>query len=79
MRSAPRAAGALLPRLATGEQFGCYALDRARRRLRHRRIRRAPSATATAGPHGTKTWITNGGFADAVIVFARTGGAGAGA
>src|SRR6185295_773002 len=28
--------------------------------------------------HGTKTWITNGGFADAVIVFARTGGAGPG-
>ena len=69
----------LLPPLASGEQLGCYALtepdagsDTASIRLRAERD----------GDdwllHGTKTWITNGGFADAVIVFARTGGAGAG-
>ena len=69
----------MLPPLASGEQLGCYALtepdagsDTASIRLRAERD----------GDdwllHGTKTWITNGGFADAVIVFARTGGAGAG-
>ena len=68
----------MLPPLASGEQLGCYALtepdagsDTASIRLRAERD----------GDdwllHGTKTWITNGGFADAVIVFARTGGAGA--
>ena len=75
----PEQQARLLPPLASGEQLGCYALtepdagsDTASIRLRAERD----------GDdwllHGTKTWITNGGFADAVIVFARTGGAGAG-
>ena len=66
-------------RLATGEQLGCYALtepdagsDTASIRLRAERDGDGWLL------RGTKTWITNGGFADAVIVFARTGGAGAG-
>jgi alkylation response protein AidB-like acyl-CoA dehydrogenase len=68
----------LLPALATGEELGCYALTE-------------PGAGSDPGGletraerdgddwllHGTKTWITNGGFADAIIVFARTGGPGA--
>ena len=73
----PEQQARMLPPLASGEQLGCYALtepdagsDTASIRLRAERD----------GDdwllHGTKTWITNGGFADAVIVFARTGGAG---
>jgi alkylation response protein AidB-like acyl-CoA dehydrogenase len=69
----------LLPPLASGEQLGCYALtepdagsDTASIRLR---AERDDDAWVL---RGTKTWITNGGFAVAVIVFARTGGRGAG-
>ena len=75
----PEQQARLLPPLASGEQLGCYALtepdagsDTASIRLRAERDGDGWLL------HGTKTWITNGGFADAVIVFARTGGAGAG-
>jgi alkylation response protein AidB-like acyl-CoA dehydrogenase len=75
----PEQQARLLPPLATGEQLGCYALtepdagsDTASIRLRAERDGDGWLL------RGTKTWITNGGFADAVIVFARTGGAGAG-
>ena len=75
----PEQQARLLPPLASGEQLGAYALtepdagsDTASLRMRAERD----------GDdwllHGTKTWISNGGFADAIIVFARTGGAGAG-
>jgi alkylation response protein AidB-like acyl-CoA dehydrogenase len=67
-----------LPRLASGEVLGCYALtepgvgsDTA-------------ALTTRAVPtedgwsiSGAKQWISNGGFADLFIVFARTGGEGA--
>jgi alkylation response protein AidB-like acyl-CoA dehydrogenase len=62
-----------LPRLATGEALGCYALTeegagsdvgsiatRAVRDSEHWRI------------DGSKTWITNGGIADLALLFART-------
>jgi acyl-CoA dehydrogenase len=67
-----------LPRLAAGEIFGAYALtepdagsDTAAMRTR---------ATDQGGEwsiSGAKQWITNGGFADLFVVFARTGGPGA--
>lgn len=67
-----------LPRLAAGDVFGAYALTEPD----------AGSDTAalrtTAAAHdggwsisGSKQWITNGGFADLFVVFARTGGPGA--
>ena len=74
----PEQQARLLPPLASGEQLGAYALtepdagsDTASIRLRADRDGDGWLL------HGTKTWITNGGFADAIIVFARTGGPGA--
>lgn len=67
-----------LPRLATGEVLGCYALtepdvgsDTAALRTR---------AQADGGDWritGAKQWISNGAMAEVFIVFARTGGEGA--
>jgi acyl-CoA dehydrogenase len=74
----PEQQARLLPPLASGEQLGAYALtepdagsDTASIRLR------AERDGDDWVLHGTKTWITNGGFADAIVVFARTGGPGA--
>jgi len=63
-----------LPRLATGELVGCYALT-------EEGAGSDVGAIATAARRdgddwivdGTKTWITNGGFADLALLFARTG------
>lgn len=67
-----------LPALATGEVMGCYALtepdvgsDTAA--LTTRAVAAGDGWTIT----GAKQWISNGGFADLFIVFARTGGEGA--
>jgi alkylation response protein AidB-like acyl-CoA dehydrogenase len=67
-----------LPRLATGEVIGCYALtepeagsDTASLRTRAERDGDAWSIS------GSKQWITNGGIADLFVIFARTGGPGA--
>jgi acyl-CoA dehydrogenase len=67
-----------LPRLATGEVFGAYALtepdagsDTANLRTRAERVDDGWRVS------GAKQWITNGGFADVFVVFARTGGPGA--
>ena len=67
-----------LPRLATGELIGCYALtepeagaDTASLRTRAERSGGGWSIT------GSKQWITNGGIADLFVIFARTGGPGA--
>ncbi len=67
-----------LPRLATGEVFGCYALtepdvgsDAAA--LRTRAVATGDGWEVT----GAKQWISNGGIADLFIIFARTGGEGA--
>jgi acyl-CoA dehydrogenase len=67
-----------LPLLATGELLGAYALTEPDAGSDTANIR----ATAVHDDDGfsvdgTKTWITNGGFADFFILFARTGGAGA--
>lgn len=67
-----------LPRLASGEMLGCYALtepgvgsDTAA--LTTRAVPAGKGWSIT----GAKQWISNGGFADLFIVFARTGGEGA--
>jgi alkylation response protein AidB-like acyl-CoA dehydrogenase len=67
-----------LPRLASGEVLGCYALtepgvgsDTAALTTR------AVPAEGGWSITGAKQWISNGGFADLFIVFARTGGEGA--
>ncbi len=68
---------AFLPRLASGELLGAYALTEPDAGSDTAAIR----ATARRDGDGwridgTKTWITNGGFADFFILFARTGDAG---
>lgn len=66
-----------LPRLCSGEALACFALtepehgsDAASLRTRAERTGAGWSIT------GTKTFITNGTWADVVLVFARTGGPG---
>ena len=68
-----------LPRLASGELIGCYALtepeagsDTASLRTRAERADGGGWSIS-----GSKHWITNGGFADLFVIFARTGGPGA--
>lgn len=64
----------VLPGIASGVSLGAYCLtepdcgsDVAALRTE---IRRDGEVTSL---HGTKTWITNGGFADVLVVFARDG------
>ena len=68
-----------LPRLATGEVLGCYALtepdagsDTAALRTRAERDGDGWRIT------GAKQWISNGALAEVFVIFARTGGEGAG-
>lgn len=67
-----------LPRIASGEALGCYALTEPD----------AGSDTAALGTRavpagdgfditGAKQWISNGALSEVFVVFARTGGAGA--
>jgi len=68
---------AYLPRMCTGEWLGGFALTEAdsgsdAASLRTRAQRRGDSYVLD----GTKQWVTNGGYAKAFIVFARTGGPG---
>ena len=66
-----------LPRLATGELISCYCLSepQAGSDAQNARTR---AALSPDGKHwilnGQKMWITNGGFADLYIVFAKVGG-----
>jgi alkylation response protein AidB-like acyl-CoA dehydrogenase len=69
---------AWLPRLATGEIFGAYALTEPDAGSDTAALR--TSATERDGGwsiSGAKQWITNGGFAELYVLFARTGGPGA--
>ena len=68
---------AYLPRMCAGEWLGGFALTEAdsgsdAASLRTRAQRRGDSYVLD----GTKQWVTNGGYAKAFIVFARTGGPG---
>jgi alkylation response protein AidB-like acyl-CoA dehydrogenase len=68
--------GRYLPRLASGEIVGAYALSESGSgsdalAARTRAIRRDDGSFALTGE---KMWITNGGFADLFIVFAKVDG-----
>ncbi len=66
-----------LPRLATGEQIGCYCLSEPQAGSDAQNARTRAELSAD-GKHwilnGQKMWITNGGFADVFIVFAKVDG-----
>jgi alkylation response protein AidB-like acyl-CoA dehydrogenase len=67
-----------LPGMASGERFAAYALTEPDAGSDAAALR--TSARAEGGGYvvnGAKQWITNGGFADVFILFARTGGPGA--
>ncbi|MCB0872811.1 MAG: acyl-CoA dehydrogenase family protein [Thermoleophilia bacterium] len=67
-----------LPRLTSGEVFGAYALTEPG--VGSDTAALATTATQVSGGwglHGSKMWISNGGFAEVFIIFARTGGPGA--
>ncbi len=67
-----------LPRLASGEVFGCYALTEPDAGSDTAALRtRAVASDGGWDISGAKQWISNGGFAEAFVVFARTGGEGA--
>ena len=69
---------AYLPELATAKRFAAYALTEPDAGSDTANIRTA--ARADGGDwvvSGAKQWITNGGFADLFILYARTGGPGA--
>ncbi len=67
-----------LPRLASGEIFGAYALTEPDAGSDTASLRTQATAAGDGGwtISGAKQWITNGGFADLFILFARTGGPG---
>lgn len=68
-----------LPRLAAGEIFGCYALTEPDVGSDAAALRTRAEADGDGWRiHGAKQWITSGGIAELFIVFARTGGPGAG-
>jgi len=65
-----------LPKLVSGEWVGAYALSEASSGsdalgARARAIRQADGSFVLSGE---KMWITNGGFADVIVVFAKVGG-----
>ncbi|MGH9603341.1 MAG: acyl-CoA dehydrogenase family protein [Terriglobales bacterium] len=66
-----------LPRLASGEWVGAYALSESTSGSDAMNVR-TRAALSTDGKHyvlnGEKMWITNGGFADLYIVFAKIDG-----
>jgi alkylation response protein AidB-like acyl-CoA dehydrogenase len=65
-----------LPRLLTGELVGAYALSEAGSGsdALGARARAERQADGSFVLNGEKMWITNGGFADVFIVFAKVGG-----
>jgi len=68
-----------LPRLATGEVLGCYALTEpdAGSDTAALRTRAVPDGDGWRIT-GAKQWISNGALAGVFVIFARTGGEGAG-
>ena len=65
-----------LPRLASGELIGCYALTEPEAGSDTASLRTRAERAGGGGwsISGSKQWITNGGFADLFVLFARTGG-----
>ena len=69
---------AWLPRIASGESLGCYALTEPDAGSDTAALRtRAVAAGDGYDITGAKQWISNGGLADVFVIFARTGGEGA--
>ena len=69
---------AWLPRIASGEALGCYALTEPDAGSDTAALRtRAVAAGDGYDITGAKQWISNGGLADVFVIFARTGGDGA--
>ncbi|MBM3664185.1 MAG: acyl-CoA dehydrogenase [Actinobacteria bacterium] len=67
-----------LPRLATGEVMGCYALTEPDAGSDTAALRtRAEADDDGWRITGSKQWISNGSIAEVFIIFARTGGGGA--
>ncbi len=66
-----------LPKLATGEWLSCYCLTEPHAGSDALAVRTRADLTPD-GKHyilnGQKMWITNGGFADVLIIFAKVGG-----
>lgn len=66
-----------LPAIASGETLGAYALTEPDAGSDTASIRtRATAVNDGWRVSGAKVWITNGGFADLFVLFARTGGPG---
>ena len=65
-----------LPRLVSGEMIGAYALSEtgSGSDALGARCRAVPQADGSFVLSGEKMWITNGGFADLFIVFAKVNG-----
>ncbi len=66
-----------LPRLASGEWIGAYALSEASSGSDAMNVRAKATLSADGkyyALNGEKMWITNGGFADVYIVFAKVDG-----
>lgn len=67
-----------LPRIASGEVLGCYALTEPDAGSDTAALRTRATASGDGWDiTGSKQWISNGSMADVFIVFARTGGEGA--
>jgi len=67
-----------LPRIATGETLGCYALTEPDAGSDTAALRtRAVAAGDGYDISGAKQWISNGALAEVFVIFARTGGEGA--
>jgi alkylation response protein AidB-like acyl-CoA dehydrogenase len=68
-----------LPKLASGDLIGCYALTEPEAGSDTASLRTRAERADDGGwsISGSKQWITNGGFADLFVIFARTGGPGA--
>ncbi len=67
-----------LPSLASGERLGAYALTEPDVGSDTANLKTTATETSTGFTiRGSKMWITNGGFADIFIVYARTDGPGA--
>ena len=74
----PAQQAAWLPRLSSGEIFGAYALTEPDVGSDTAALRTSASERDGGWSiSGAKQWITNGGFAEVYVVFARTGGPGA--
>ena len=65
-----------LPRLVAGEMVGAYALSESGSGSDALAAKRAPRSSPTGAGvlNGEKMWISNGGFADVIIVFAKVDG-----